>query len=60
MTPARGGAQRLENGNTLITWGLSLENSTSRIIEVDKEGNKFIEIFFNPYYNEIYRAFKIE
>ncbi|MBI3006621.1 MAG: aryl-sulfate sulfotransferase [Ignavibacteriales bacterium] len=54
FSSALGFAQRLENGNTFITYG-----RIPRIIEVDMSGNKRWEASVDPPGQFVYRAFKI-
>lgn len=43
-SPAMGFVERLENGNTTISWGLTNKAFT----ELDKNGNKIYELYFSP------------
>lgn len=52
---AMGFAQRLENGNTLICYGIA-----QRIIEVDASGNKVWDLRIDEPNRFAYRAFRIE
>ncbi|OGU54916.1 MAG: hypothetical protein A2V66_02080 [Ignavibacteria bacterium RBG_13_36_8] len=54
----RGNAQRLPNGNTVIGWGGSQGKYSPTFTEVDAAGNVLMEIFFDPYAIESYRAFR--
>lgn len=42
---AAGSSQRLENGNTLVGWGLSLDDPDLVATEVDSEGRKVFEMY---------------
>ena len=57
---AAGSAQRLPNGNTFISWGLEVDESSgkAKITEVSPLGERVLEIFFAP---EVffYDAFKL-
>ena len=52
---AVGNAQRLENGNTLICFGLA-----QHVLEVDREGAKHWELIVNEPNHYPYRAFRID
>lgn len=57
FTYALGWAQRLNNGNTLISWWL--DQSTLKVSEVNKKWKKILDIFL-PVHRWIYRVYKEE
>jgi hypothetical protein len=52
----RGSAQRLPNGNTLVGWGGANGDSIPTCTEFDSLGNQVLEVFFDNYDVESYRA----
>lgn len=62
FSAAMGNAQRLDNGNTVIGWGLNanwLTLNTPDITEVKPDGSKAFEMTFGPGYLS-YRAFRFD
>jgi hypothetical protein len=60
-SPNMGSVQRLENGNTVIGWGLaSMSPGQPMITEVDPEGNIVSELAFDKPLTTSYRAMKFE
>ena len=55
----RGNAHRLENGNTVIGWGGSSGKYSPAFTEVNGDGEVLMELFFDPYDIESYRAFRL-
>ena len=54
----RGNATRLPNGNTAIGWGGSSGKYSPTYTEVNSNGDVLMEMFFDPYTVESYRAFR--
>lgn len=59
FTPIWGDADRLPNGNTLITFGTRTQPKTSRIIEVTSDGERVLDIELLPTGWGMYRAEKL-
>jgi hypothetical protein len=60
-SPNMGSVQRLDNGNTLICWGLaSMTPDIPLFTEVDPEGNIVAELTFDKPLTTSYRAMKFE
>jgi hypothetical protein len=60
-SPNMGSVQRLENGNTVIGWGLaSMTPGQPMITEVDPQGNVVYELSFDKPLTTSYRAMKYD
>ncbi|MBZ0264625.1 aryl-sulfate sulfotransferase [bacterium] len=55
----QGGANRLENGNTVMAWG-TIAAGSRMVSEVDPEGNETWGVWFDNISVNVYRAFKTE
>jgi len=60
FTPIWGDADRLENGNTLITFGTRTHPKTSRLIEVTPEGEVVWDVELKPSGWGMYRAERLK
>ncbi|MBN1999096.1 aryl-sulfate sulfotransferase [candidate division KSB1 bacterium] len=60
LSQTMGSSQRLDNGNTLICWGLAAMNKKPILTEVDNSGNIVLELKFDQYLLTAYRVFKFE
>jgi len=57
-TRTRGSAQRLQNGNTLIGWGGTGSGEVPAVTEINMQGEKVFELYFDPTSVVSYRAFR--
>ncbi|MFN8257304.1 MAG: aryl-sulfate sulfotransferase [Bacteroidales bacterium] len=55
-----GNAQRLENGNTFINWGMIPSEDKPAITEVTPDGTIVFELDFKGVYQRIYRSFRFK
>jgi hypothetical protein len=55
-----GNAQRLENGNTFINWGMIPSEDKPAITEVMPDGTIVFELDFGGVYQRIYRSFRFK
>ncbi len=53
-----GSAQRLDNGNTFINWGMIENTSLPSITEVKPDGTIVFELNFNNQFQLLYRSFR--
>ncbi len=63
LAQTMGSSQRLDNGNTLMCWGLAAMKGGADhpiLTEVDTEGNIIAEMYFNRPLLTCYRVFKFE
>ena len=61
FSPNMGSVQRLDNGNTVIGWGLaSMSPGQPMITEVDADGNIIAELSFDKPLTTSYRAMKFD
>jgi hypothetical protein len=60
LASTMGSAQRLDNGNTLIGWGMSSMTGNPAATEVDAEGHVVLELTFKKLLFGSYRAMRFE